>query len=126
MHRIVKNFLDFFQQLPTPGSPFYPLYLFNTGLALLRLGLRTTQPCHSSPAALRIAISSTAFTLAHLNNLGGGFNNYAKKQIVTALAIGVVAGVCKESSLGLPGVIGMHIAHNLMGAIQLLKYVSGK
>ena len=69
--------------------------------------------------AARILLTSAIFAAAHLSNQKIFGKTYAKFQACDAFIGGILLGVLKESSLGLMGSIGLHMANNAVTYVAI-------
>ncbi len=70
----------------------------------------------------RITITTTLFSAYHLINLATFPSNYVKAQMVATSILGIGLGILKESSAGLTGSLGCHMAYNLTSLLPYLVY----
>lgn len=62
----------------------------------------------------RVIITSCLFSAVHLLNRGTISEGYVIGQLVGSFVLGIVFGLLRESSAGLSGAIGAHIANNVI------------
>lgn len=60
----------------------------------------------------RLIITSLLFAAVHLTNLALTSDNFVKMQIIYTFVLGMVLGLLRESSPGITGAIGAHMANN--------------
>jgi hypothetical protein len=68
----------------------------------------------------RILITSTLFSLYHLNNLGKLPDSVLSEQLVRTFILGIGCGILKESDAGLIGAISAHAANNILSLVPFL------